>query len=93
MICAECIDAERRRVARWYDTACFPSRLDQFLRDRHLPPPMLAKESGYSESTLLRIRLERLLPNRRCIAALVAASRRLLNDPSIRATDLFAPDE
>jgi predicted transcriptional regulator len=65
-----------------------PTRLEQFLQSRGIKPAHLARESGYSRQHLLRIRMGRMEPTRRCIAAIVAACRRLSRE-SVQASDLF----
>ncbi|HKO56527.1 MAG TPA: helix-turn-helix transcriptional regulator [Thermoanaerobaculia bacterium] len=65
-----------------------PTRLETWLKSRGIKPAHLARESGYSRQHLLRIRMGRMEPTRRCIAAIVAATRRLSREP-VRATDLF----
>jgi len=69
-----------------------PTRLETFLKSRGIKPAHLARESGYSRQHLLRIRMGRMEPTRRCIAAIVAASRRLSREP-VRAADLFELEE
>jgi transcriptional regulator with XRE-family HTH domain len=64
------------------------TRLEQFLKSRGIKPAHLARESGYSRQHLLRIRKGNMEPTRRCIAAIVTASRRLANEP-VLASDLF----
>ena len=64
------------------------TRLERFLKQKGIKPAHLARESGYSRQHLLRIRMGRMEPTRRCIAAIVAACRRLTRDP-VRADDLF----
>ena len=64
------------------------TRLEQFIKSRGIKPAHLARESGYSRQHLLRIRMGRMEPTRRCIAAIVAACRRLSREP-VRADDLF----
>ena len=68
-----------------------PTRLEMFLKSRHLKPAHVARESGYSRQHLLRIRMGRMEPTRRCIAAISAACRRLSGEP-VRAADLFDLD-
>jgi len=68
------------------------TRLETFLKSRGIKPAHLARESGYSRQHLLRIRMGRMEPTRRCIAAIVAACRRLSREP-VRAADLFELDE
>lgn len=65
-----------------------PTRLESFLKSRGIKPAHLARESGYSRQHLLRIRLGRMEPTRRCIAAIAAACRRLSGE-QVRAADLF----
>ena len=65
-----------------------PTRLEAFLRSRGIKPAHLARESGYSRQHLLRIRLGRMDPTRRCIAAIAAACRRLSGE-NVRASELF----
>jgi predicted transcriptional regulator len=64
------------------------TRLEAFLKSRGVKPAHLARESGYSRQHLLRIRMGRMEPTRRCIAAIIAAVRRLSHEP-VRANDLF----
>ncbi|HKR64781.1 MAG TPA: helix-turn-helix transcriptional regulator [Thermoanaerobaculia bacterium] len=65
-----------------------PTRLEKFLKSRGIKPAHLARESGYSRQHLLRIRMGRMEPTRRCIAAIATACRRLSGE-AIRASDLF----
>jgi len=65
-----------------------PTQLEQFIKSRGIKPAHLARESGYSRQHLLRIRMGRMEPTRRCIAAIVAACRRLSRE-SVKPTDLF----
>ncbi len=65
-----------------------PTRLESFLKSRGIKPAHLARESGYSRQHLLRIRLGKMEPTRRCIAAIAAACRRLSGE-QVRASDLF----
>jgi hypothetical protein len=64
------------------------AKLEQFLKTRGIKPAHLARESGYSRQHLLRIRLGRFVPTRRCVAEIVRACRRLAREP-VRAGDLF----
>ena len=64
------------------------TRLERFLKSRRIKPAHLARESGYSRQHLLRIRMGRMEPTRRCIAAISAACRRLSGE-AVRASDLF----
>lgn len=64
------------------------TRLEAFLKSRAIKPAHLARESGYSRQHLLRIRMGRMEPTRRCIAAIAAACRRLSGE-GVRASELF----
>jgi predicted transcriptional regulator len=64
------------------------TRLEQFLKSRRIKPAHLARESGYSRQHLLRIRMGRMEPTRRCISAIVGACRRLSGE-HVHAADLF----
>jgi len=68
------------------------TRLEEFLKSRGVKPAHLARESGYSRQHLLRIRMGRMEPTRRCIAAIIAAVRKLSLEP-VRANDLFDLEE
>ncbi len=68
------------------------SRLEQFIKSRGIKPAHLARESGYSRQHLLRIRMGRMEPTRRCIAAIASACRRLSGE-NVRASQLFDLDE
>lgn len=65
-----------------------PTRLETFLKSRGIKPAHLARESGYSRQHLLRLRMGRMEPTRRCIAAIAAACRKLSGE-NVRASDLF----
>lgn len=67
------------------------TRLEHYIKTRGIKPAHLARESGYSRQHLLRIRMGRMEPTRRCIAAIVGAIRRLSKEP-VRAEDLFNLD-
>ncbi|HUP59964.1 MAG TPA: helix-turn-helix transcriptional regulator [Thermoanaerobaculia bacterium] len=64
------------------------TRLERFLKSRGIKPAHLARESGYSRQHLLRIRMGRMEPTRRCIAAITGACRRLSGEV-VRAAELF----
>jgi hypothetical protein len=64
------------------------TRLEAFIKSKGIKPAHLARESGYSRQHLLRIRMGRMDPTRRCIAAIAAACRRLSGE-GVRASDLF----
>ncbi len=64
------------------------TKLERFLKTRGIRPAHLARESGYSRQHLLRIRVGRMEPTRKCIAAITTACRRLSGE-NVRASDLF----
>jgi DNA-binding phage protein len=64
------------------------TRLEVFMKSRGIRPAHLARESGYSRQHLLRIRMGRMEPTRRCMVAIVRACGRLSRE-QVRATDLF----
>ena len=64
------------------------TRLESFLQSRGIKPVDLARQSGYSRQHLLRIRKGTMEPTRRCIAAIVAACRRLSHQP-VKPSDVF----
>jgi hypothetical protein len=68
------------------------TRLEAFLKRHRIKPAVLARESGYSRQHLLRVRMGRMEPTRRCIAAIVSACRRLART-KVSATELFELDE
>jgi predicted transcriptional regulator len=65
-----------------------PTKLERYLKSRGIKPAHLALESGYSRQHLLRVRMGRMEPTRKCIAAIVAALRRLARE-HIEARDVF----
>jgi predicted transcriptional regulator len=67
------------------------TRLETYIKARGIKPAHLAREAGYSRQHLLRVRLGRMEPTRRCIAAIVAACRRLTREP-VTAAELFELD-
>jgi predicted transcriptional regulator len=67
------------------------TKLEAFIQSREIRPAHLARESGYSRQHLLRIRMGRMEPTRRCIKAIVAACRSLSREP-VKADDLFDLD-
>lgn len=67
------------------------TRLERYLRRHGIKPAHLARESGYSRQHLLRIRLGKMEPTRRCIVAIVMACRRLTRE-HVTAADLFELD-
>lgn len=67
------------------------TKLEFFLRSRGIKPAHLARDSGYSRQHLLRIRMGRMEPTRRCIVHVVAACRRLSRE-KVPAADLFEMD-
>jgi len=71
------------RVARSKST-----KLETFLRSRGIKPAHLARESGYSRQHLLRIRLGRMEPTRRCMVEVAVACARLSRE-RVSVTDVF----
>jgi predicted transcriptional regulator len=69
-----------------------PTKLEAFMKRYRIKPAYLARESGYSRQHLLRIRMGRMEPTRRCIAAIVSACRRLSNR-QVHADELFDLEE
>jgi len=69
-----------------------PTKLEPFLKSHRIKPAHLARESGYSRQHLLRIRMGRMEPTRRCIAAIVSACRRLSRQ-QVHAAELFDLEE
>jgi predicted transcriptional regulator len=64
------------------------TKLEAFIKAKGIKPAHLALHSEYSRQHLLRIRMGRMEPTRRCIKAIVAACRRLAREP-VTASDLF----
>ena len=62
--------------------------LEEFMNRKGIKPAHLARESGYSRQHLLRIRMGRMEPTRRCMAAIIAAIRRMIHEPIV-AGELF----
>lgn len=80
---------EEETLPDLFDPSVRPcTRLEAFLKGHGIKPAHLARECGYSRQYLLRLRLGRMDPTRRCIAAIVAACRRITRR-RVRATDLF----
>jgi hypothetical protein len=67
--------------------------LERFLTEHGLKPAHVAAISGYSRQHLLRVRMGRMEPTRRCQAAILAAVRILSGRSQIPITDLFAFDD
>ena len=65
------------------------TKLERYLKSRGIKPAALAKESNYSRQHLLRIRLGKQEPTRKCIKAVTAACRILGKDANLQATSLF----
>lgn len=65
-----------------------PTKLEAFLRSRGIKPAHLARESGYSRQHLLRIRLGRIEPTRRCMIEVASACARLSRE-RVTVTDIF----
>ena len=64
------------------------TKLEAYLKAKGIKPAHLALHSEYSRQHLLRIRMGRMEPTRRCIKAIVSACRRLAREP-VSAADLF----
>ena len=64
------------------------THLEKFLKKWDIRPAHLAHESGYSRQHLLRVRMGKIEPTRRCMAAIAAACRRLSRH-TVRVGDLF----
>jgi predicted transcriptional regulator len=64
------------------------TKLEAYLKAKGIKAAHLALHSEYSRQHLLRIRMGRMEPTRRCIKAIVAACRRLAHEP-VTASDLF----
>ena len=67
------------------------TKLETYLQARGLKPADLARESGYSRQHLLRVRMGRMEPTRKCIKAVAGACRRL-SHKRVKAADLFDLD-
>src|SRR5436309_13856587 len=66
------------------------TKLEWFLRSHCIRPTHFARESGYSRQHLLRLRLARMEPTRRCVLHLTEAARRITGE-EISPRDLFDP--
>jgi len=64
------------------------TKLEAFIKARGLKPLRIAFEADYSRQHLLRIRMGKMEPTRKCIKAITAAIRKLTREP-ITASDLF----
>jgi hypothetical protein len=64
------------------------TKLEVFLKSRGIKPAHLARESGYSRQHLLRIRMGRMEPTRRCMVEVAAACARLSRE-RVAVSDLF----
>lgn len=64
------------------------TKLEAFIKAKGIKPARLAQESDYSRQHLLRVRMGRMEPTRRCIKAIVSACRRIAREP-VTAADLF----
>jgi len=68
------------------------TKLEAFIKARKLKPLRIAFEADYSRQHLLRIRMGKMEPTRKCIKAITAAIRKLTGEP-VTASDLFDLDE
>jgi len=64
------------------------TKLEAYLKAKGIKPAHLALHSEYSRQHLLRIRMGRMEPTRKCIKAIAAACRRLAREP-VTASELF----
>ncbi len=64
------------------------TRLERFIIENGIKPAHLSVASGYSRQHLLRIRMGRTEPSRRCISAILAGMRRLTRQ-NLTVLDLF----
>lgn len=83
VLVAEIVDDESRVIVHTSGT-----KLERFLKSRGIKPAHLAHESGYSRQHLLRIRLGKMEPTRRCILHITDAAARLSRE-QVTASDLF----
>ena len=81
-------DAVRASRIAGGESMAHPTRLETFIRSRCIKPAHLAREAGYSRQHLFRLRKGQMDPTRRCIAAIIAAARRLSGE-KVSASDLF----
>jgi len=68
------------------------TKLEAFIKARKLKPLRIAFEADYSRQHLLRIRMGKMEPTRKCIKAITVAIRKLTPEP-VTASDLFDLDE
>jgi predicted transcriptional regulator len=68
------------------------TKLEAYLKAKGIKPAHLALHSEYSRQHLLRIRMGRMEPSRKCIKAVVSACRRLARE-HVTAAELFDLDE
>lgn len=80
----------RKRLDELYMASLTP--LERFIIWNDIRPAHLAVASGYSRQHLLRIRMGRMEPTRRCIAAIVAGIRSLTRQ-HVSVLDLFQFDD
>jgi hypothetical protein len=64
------------------------TKLECFLRSHCIRPTHFARESGYTRQHLLRLRLARMEPTRRCVLHLTEAARRITGE-EVSPRDLF----
>jgi hypothetical protein len=64
------------------------TKLEAYLKAKEIRPVHLALHSEYSRQHLLRVRMGRMEPTRKCMKAIVAACRRLTRE-QVSAHDLF----
>lgn len=64
------------------------TKLETFIKAKGIKPSKLALKSEYSRQHLLRVRMGKMEPTRRCIKAITQACR-LLAKEDVQASDLF----
>jgi len=69
-------------------TAEWPTKLEFFMKSRHIKAIDLTRRSGYSRQHILRVCMGRMDPTQRCIRAITEACRYLANE-KVSAMELF----
>ncbi len=68
------------------------TKLEAYLKEKGIKPAHLAVRSEYSRQHLLRVRMGRMEPSRKCIKAIVSACRALARE-NVTAAELFDLEE
>lgn len=68
------------------------TKLEAYLKAKGLKPSHVALRAGYSRQHLLRIRMGKMEPSRKCIKAVVSACRSLARE-HVTAAELFDLDD